>query len=686
MVEFTAVVLSNPRLSGLASLNDSDIPGRVHWFVRDINAATTGPLAQGTQIVDDTGSGLSSQFFIGDVVTICGEVAPFAGTGGVSMQINPVSGTAITLVDTVPTDPADPNYDADLVAPLLVTTDDIHMTVDGAPAGQDTQIRWQSYPDYNGAYVRFEGIEIVQAVPASRPDILYSTPGQDTQINQYDASVCFRNDRGPAYFPGGNVPDCVEDGDFVPPNTGSINLQGFLIFQGDDGAFDYATPDEANFVINPIEASDFEPTSAPPAVIVDQPRPGDVLGNETFTLLVGAQPGNPAASITGGEVQYSFSSGGGGTVQLSASGDGFTATIPAAPDGDFVSYTVTVNQSDGLSGTFQASYRVLYNGITEIAQIQETFDRGEGASPFGEVIGTSRINLVARVQEDFVADNGTRYLVLQDDAGLAAYTGIFAVVDPAASVSIGDEITVTEASIRDSSGPPSFGVTLLEDAAFTVTAAGAGTYGYLVLPTGLLSSRADAESFEGMLLRFENVTVTDANADGPDDGTGSNFGEWQFSTSGEEGDEIRADDLSDQIAVDFNLTELAVGQQRTFFQGPFYFSFGNFKLVPTGSDDIGAIGTALEDEVAEGRFRLVGAFPNPTAGQATVQYELAEAGAVRLAVYDLVGREVAVLVDGRQAAALQTATFDTAALAPGVYVYRLQAGGSAATGKLVVTR
>ena len=80
------------------------------------------------------------------------------------------------------------------------------------------------------------------------------------------------------------------------------------------------------------------------------------------------------------------------------------------------------------------------------------------------------------------------------------------------------------------------------------------------------------------------------------------------------------------------------------------------------------------------------AFPNPVAATATIQYDVPQAGAVSLRVFDLVGREVAVLVDAEQAAAKYEATFDAAALAPGVYVYRLTAAGQAVSGKLTVVR
>ena len=77
--------------------------------------------------------------------------------------------------------------------------------------------------------------------------------------------------------------------------------------------------------------------------------------------------------------------------------------------------------------------------------------------------------------------------------------------------------------------------------------------------------------------------------------------------------------------------------------------------------------------------------PNPTAGRATVSWTLAEAGPARVAVVDLLGREVAVLADGAFAAGPQRAEVP-AGLAPGVYVVRLQAGATAAAARFTIVR
>ncbi len=76
------------------------------------------------------------------------------------------------------------------------------------------------------------------------------------------------------------------------------------------------------------------------------------------------------------------------------------------------------------------------------------------------------------------------------------------------------------------------------------------------------------------------------------------------------------------------------------------------------------------------------AFPNPFQQATTLRFRLAEAAEVRLTVYDVLGREVAVLAEGRAEGGEHTAQFDGRGLAPGVYVWRLERDGAVTSGRL----
>jgi hypothetical protein len=95
---------------------------------------------------------------------------------------------------------------------------------------------------------------------------------------------------------------------------------------------------------------------------------------------------------------------------------------------------------------------------------------------------------------------------------------------------------------------------------------------------------------------------------------------------------------------------------------------------------------AAEPGVPAPALALHAPAPNPTDGATTLRYDLPAAGRVRLAVYDALGREVAVLVDGERPAGAHEAVLAAGRLAPGVYVVRLAAGRAVETRRLTVAR
>jgi endo-1,4-beta-xylanase len=113
--------------------------------------------------------------------------------------------------------------------------------------------------------------------------------------------------------------------------------------------------------------------------------------------------------------------------------------------------------------------------------------------------------------------------------------------------------------------------------------------------------------------------------------------------------------------------------------------------------------TGVEDAPATtpSQFSLEQNYPNPFNPTTSIGYSVGVVGLpagqaggqssvssshVRLAVYDLLGREVAVLVDEGKQPGVYTATWNAAGMASGVYFYRLTAGNSVATRKLIVLK
>jgi len=70
----------------------------------------------------------------------------------------------------------------------------------------------------------------------------------------------------------------------------------------------------------------------------------------------------------------------------------------------------------------------------------------------------------------------------------------------------------------------------------------------------------------------------------------------------------------------------------------------------------------------------------------TIRFELPRTSYVRLMVYDMLGREVSMLVNEKRDAGVHEVRVDGSSLASGVYLYRLQAGDFLQTCKLLLLR
>jgi serine protease AprX len=82
---------------------------------------------------------------------------------------------------------------------------------------------------------------------------------------------------------------------------------------------------------------------------------------------------------------------------------------------------------------------------------------------------------------------------------------------------------------------------------------------------------------------------------------------------------------------------------------------------------------------------VIAAAPNPFKNQTVLTYNLAETGAVRLEVFNLLGQRVQTLRSEVQTAGWHEQTFDGTRLPAGVYVYKLTTGNKTASGRVVLT-
>jgi hypothetical protein len=149
----------------------------------------------------------------------------------------------------------------------------------------------------------------------------------------------------------------------------------------------------------------------------------------------------------------------------------------------------------------------------------------------------------------------------------------------------------------------------------------------------------------------------------------------------------RNGDLLDTLATDNNFFNDLVGLPR-----------GNYEYMVSAQYNTGessftnwltlfwpaAVGDAAEP--APSGWELTAVWPNPFNLRAQVAYHVPVAGLATLAVYDVGGRRVRVLAEGRQESGQHTLVFDAVGLPSGIYIVRLESPVAVRTAKLALVR
>ncbi|MCG3121533.1 MAG: hypothetical protein ALAOOOJD_04667 [bacterium] len=105
-----------------------------------------------------------------------------------------------------------------------------------------------------------------------------------------------------------------------------------------------------------------------------------------------------------------------------------------------------------------------------------------------------------------------------------------------------------------------------------------------------------------------------------------------------------------------------------------------------GRDDLPGTSVETPNSDFPAGFALHQNYPNPFNPETKIHYSLKSIGKVRLSVYDLTGREVAILVDGVQNAGAHYAVFSGAGLVSGIYFYKLQSTDGIILKKMALLR
>ena len=137
------------------------------------------------------------------------------------------------------------------------------------------------------------------------------------------------------------------------------------------------------------------------------------------------------------------------------------------------------------------------------------------------------------------------------------------------------------------------------------------------------------------------------------------------------------DHVTDEVVALSALSELNLIIPQTDTENEYRYSLQIIPGVEVSSE--------IENQIPDD-FSLDQNYPNPFNPTTQIKYAVPEAGNVELKVYDMLGREVATLLNKQRQAGRYTVHFDASELASGIYIYRLQSGSEVLTKRMTLIK
>jgi hypothetical protein len=468
-----------------------------------------------------------------------------------------------------------------------------------------------------------------------------------------------------------------------PPPVGSLvqSMEGWLYHHYGSNA------DSTAYKLCPLYVEDIEFGSGPPSItnLSREPCAPTASDNEVAVSCVILDN----STISEALVYYSVDGGDYASVTMTSTDDStFTGVIPVA-NANTVYYYITatddgVDQSEPKSSVYpnntdndQLGFHVTDN--LTIHMVQETPWLSGNTMYEG-----CNVTLTGIVTADTAQYNSVySAYALQNEAG--QWNGLIFDTDEIVQISRGDDVSITglitEYAHGDEFGYQLDGNTRLINANVTVNSSGNNTPAPLVASCEDLTQTAEeVESYEGVLVKLENVTVSSVNA-------------YDWSITDASGMEALIDDDMATMVTGIAMSELVEGQQLSYIMGIFNYSFGTYKVQIRDVADLGTT-VGIDDDVKVNpyEYALHDNFPNPFNPETQIRFSLGGRENVKLVIYDIMGRQVRTLINGDSFNSgfhvLNWNGRDNLGekVATGMYIYRIKAGDFIADKKMLLVK
>ncbi|MBI9069983.1 MAG: T9SS type A sorting domain-containing protein [Melioribacteraceae bacterium] len=578
----------------------------------------------------------------GDVVEITGVISEgfYGNTTIMAVLIEPL--TEIEIVDNIGSQPD----------PIIVDFSDFF-------TGTDINVYGEKY---ESMYIEFNNVVTGDRNPTGSTQFTF-TDGSGNIINVYDQSGYFST-RGHRL---------IGKTDYDTPADGTLleHIRGIL-----------HTRDE--WFLVPLYPGDMKiGTTAPATISLIEDAPARVLPNEETTVKFKIT--DVDGSVASAQLSYKMESEDSyTTIDMQSEDTAYVATIPGFnSDSTMVQYYITaVDDSSNVSTSpnnieNETYYYWVLKDDPTIYHLQYTPFRGGDSRFDGEEVTVTAIVTVDS------ADNQYNHYI-QEPTG-DKWVGMRLRKVPANGQARGDMVTVTGTVLED------FYVTTIDVTDLTVVSKANAVPEPILLPTSAITTgRNDAaEEYESMLVKYENVTVVSANADGSELNYGEIFvddGSGQTRAELEEGYHHYHNNSIPGLSDSTGMIEVLENSEFESVTGVLYYSFSNWKLIPRQDDDFMGYTDVEEVNQIPARFNLEQNYPNPFNPTTVVEFSLMDAGMTNIKVYNALGEEITTLINEMKNAGTYRVNFNAMNLPSGVYFYKLQSGANTQVKKMMLIK
>jgi hypothetical protein len=563
-VRFEGIVISNPKAYGLS------ISRKGAYIQRKGGGPWSGilvmcePSLTGTTLANlNTESKFYDNMVVGYKVRITGVIRDFGGETQVNViRSNPNWANEVEQVSLTP----------DTLIYTDITADKLML---GNPNSSSRIPQRLTGEQYEGTLVRLRNVtvySVVNTISGNSNRTAWSVIDDNGNVIEVrDFSSYYRRDG----LGDSATLNAVNPTRFIAPAIGTRLdfIQGVVT--------EYTVGGAARYGITPIYPGDYKVcTSCPPSIKFISKNPSVVKSSDTTKLIFEITVGD--TTLENSKVYFKNSvSDSMASVTLSAVPsfpNYYLAQIPPSNTECVMTYWVNATDKKSRNTLVPDSFNLgtkYYitgaNGVDNIRALQTS------VVPNGTSIwnGDSLLNI--NVKGVVTALNYGNMVTIQDGNGpnSAIFVQRNSGADSAANWQLGDSVLITRAKVVEN-----FNVTTLYNVLSSVISSGNPLPAFetsLSIDSFAVGSIDYCRKWEGVLIKFDSLTVTSKNPDAP---LPTNR---EFAVNRKNGASFRIDDYNTNFRG-FD-DKVHVGMKMNYIQGPMHFSFNNFKLIPRNAAD-----------------------------------------------------------------------------------------------------